>query len=97
MKISELQPRQGKVEIEAKVIEMGEVREFQKFGKTGRVATAKIEDDSGSISLTLWNDEIDKVKVGDKIKITNGYVNEFQGEKQLTAGRFGNLEVIEEN
>ena len=25
---------------------------------------------------------------------TNGYVNEFQGEKQLTAGRFGKLEVI---
>ena len=36
---------------------------------------------------------IDKVKVGSKVKISNGYVKEFQGEPQLTAGKFGKLEV----
>ena len=95
MKIKDLQVKQGKVEIEAEVIEVGEIREFNKFGKTGRVANAKIKDDSGEITLTLWNEEIDKVKVGSKIKVVNGYVNEWQGEKQLTAGKFGNIEVIE--
>ena len=94
MKITDLKPRQGKVEIEAEIVSISEPKEFEKFGNKGRVATAKIKDDSGEISLTLWNDDIDKVKAGDKIKITNGYVNEFQGEKQLTAGRFGKLEVI---
>lgn len=94
MNISDLKPRMGKVEIEVTVKEVGEVREFQKFGKPGRVCTATVTDDSGEIKLTLWNDEIDKVKKGDKIKITNGYVNEFQGEMQLTAGRFGTLEVV---
>ncbi len=33
--------------------------------------------------------------VGDKVHITNGYVSEFQGEKQLTTGKFGKLEVVE--
>jgi len=94
MKISELKPRQGKIDIEVEITDIGEVREFQKFGKPGRVANAMIKDDSGEMKLTLWNDEIDTVKVGDKIKVTNGYVNEFQGEKQLTAGRFGKLEVL---
>ena len=94
LKIVDLKPRQGKVEIEAEVISIDEPREFEKFGRKGKVANAKIKDDSGEISLTLWNEDVDKVKVGDKIKITNGYVNEFQGEKQLTAGRFGKLEVI---
>jgi replication factor A1 len=96
MKIEELQPRQGKVDIEVEVVDIGEIREFEKFGKPGRVANATVKDDSGEIKLTLWNDEIDTVKVGEKIKITNGYVNEFQGEKQLTAGRFGKLEVVKE-
>ena len=94
MNISDLKARQGKVDVEAEVTEKGEVRTFNKFGKDGRVCNATIKDASGEMKLTLWNDEIDKVNVGDKIKITNGYVNEFQGEKQLTAGRFGQLEII---
>ena len=94
MQISELKARQGKVELEAEITQKGEVRTFDKFGKQGRVCNATIKDDSGEMKLTLWNEEIDTVKVGDKIKISNGYVNEFQGEKQLSAGRFGKLEVV---
>jgi len=96
MQVTELQPRQGKVDITVEVTDIGEIREFEKFGSRGRVANATVKDESGEIKLTLWNEDIDKVKVGDKIKITNGYVNEFQGEKQLTSGRFGKLEVLEE-
>jgi len=94
MNIAELKPRQGNVIIEAEVVDVGETKEFEKFGRKGRVANATIKDESGEIKLTLWNDDIDKIKKGDKIKISNGYVNEFQGEKQLTAGKFGKLEVI---
>ena len=93
-KISEIKPREGKLEISGKIISKEEPRTFEKFGQAGRVCNAEIEGDSGKIKLTLWNDEIDKVKEGDTVKITNGYCNEFQGEKQLTAGRFGKLEVV---
>lgn len=94
MEIKDLKPRMGKVEIEVEIAEISEVKNFQKFGTSGRVATAKVKDKTGEVKMTLWNDEIDMVKVGDKVKITNGYVNEFQGEMQLTAGRFGKLEVV---
>lgn len=94
MQIIELQPRQGKIDIEVEVISIGDVKEFDKFGKKGRVASATVKDSSGEVILTLWNEEIDKVKEGCKIKITNGYCSEFQGKKQLTAGRFGKLEVL---
>jgi replication factor A1 len=94
MNISEIQVREGKINVEAEVTDLGEIREFDKFGKKIKVCNATFKDESGEIILTLWNDEIDKVKVGDKVKITNGYCNEYQGEKQLTAGKFGNLEVV---
>ncbi len=93
MKVKDLQPKQAKVNIEVEVKAIGDIREFQKFGNTGKVANAVVADDSGKIKLTLWNDDIDKIRVGDKLKITNGFVSEFQGEKQLSAGRFGKLEV----
>ena len=51
-----------------------------------------MSDDSGSIKLTLWNDDIQRFKEGDSIKIINGFVNEFQGEAQLTSGKFGRRE-----
>ena len=95
MKISELEFNQRKVEVEAVVQEIGEVKEFSKFGNPGRVTAATIKDDSGEVQLTLWNEQIDLVKKGDKIRITNGYIKEWQGEKQLNIGRYGELEVLE--
>jgi len=94
MKLSELKPKQGQVEIVGEITEIGETREFSKFGKAGRVATAMIQDSSGKMKLTLWNEQIDQVKVGDTIKISDGYVGEWQGEKQLSTGRNGTLEVV---
>jgi len=95
MAIKDLEPRQGNVDLVVEVVEKGDIREFEKFGRQGRVCNAKVKDESGEISLTLWNEQIDQVNVGDRVHITNGYVNEFQGEKQLTTGKFGKLEVVE--
>lgn len=94
VRINNLQIRQSKIDLEVEILVIESVREFSKFGQIGKVATAIVKDDSGQIKLTIWNEDIDKVKVGDKVKITNGYVTEFQGEPQLTPGRFGKLEVI---
>ena len=94
MKVIEINPRQGKIDIELEIVDIGEVRQFDRFGKVGRVVNAVAKDDTGESKLTLWNDEIDMVKVGDKVKITNGYCSEFQGEKQLSAGKYGKLEVL---
>ncbi|MAE42342.1 hypothetical protein CMO93_01110 [Candidatus Woesearchaeota archaeon] len=97
MAIKDLQAKQGNVDIELDVVDVGEVREFEKFGRTGKVATAIAKDETGDIKLSLWNEDIERIKAGDKIKITNGYVSEWQGEKQLTTGRFGKLEVVGED
>jgi len=94
MKLSEIRPNQGSINVEAVVTEMEPPREINKFGNSLKVANAVVQDDSGKMRLTLWNAEIEKVKVGDKIKITNGYAKEFKGEIQLTAGKFGKIEVI---
>jgi replication factor A1 len=94
MKISELKAGQGKVDVECKIKSKAEPRVMEKYGKELKVANAVVADDSGEIALTLWNDDVDKVKVEDTIRITNGYVSEFNGKKQLTSGKFGKLEVV---
>ena len=94
MAISDLQAKQGNVDVTGEVMSKETVREFEKFGKKGRVCNAMLKDDSGEIKLSLWNEQVDQVNVGDQIHISNGYVNEWQGEKQLTTGRMGKLEVV---
>ncbi len=94
MNISEIKPKQGNIDIEAEVVSLGPVREFSKFGKVGKVCNATIKDSSGEVSLTLWNEQVELLKEGSKIKITNGYANEYKGEIQLTTGKSGKLEVL---
>ena len=96
MAIKDLQARQGQVDLIAEVIEKGDVREFEKFGKKGRVCNAKIKDATGEMTLTLWNEQIDQVNAGAKVHIINGWVSEWQGEKQLSTGKFGQLEIVGE-
>ena len=92
--ISELNAGQGNVNVEGTIIEKAETRSMNKYGKELRVANAILEDSSGRIKLTLWNDDTSRFKEGDKVKIANGYVSEFQGEKQLTSGKFGSIEKL---
>lgn len=95
MKIIELKPGIKRVEITAKVIEKSDPREVTtRFGDTSRVATAVVQDDSGTIKLSLWNETIDQVNVNDTVKIENGYVTTFKGETQLNVGRYGRLSVV---
>ena len=94
MLIADLKAGQGKVDITVDITEKGEARSFSKFGKEGKVCNATAKDASGEIKLSLWNEQVDQVNVGDKVQITNGYVSEWQGEKQLSTGKFGKLEVV---
>ena len=54
-----------------------------------------LKDETGQIKLSLWDDQIDMVKQGSKVRITNGYTNSFRGELRLNVGRYGKLEVLE--
>jgi len=95
LNIRDLRNGMRRVTVEAKVVEKGEPRQVRSRYKdeTYTVADARIEDETGSIKLTLWNEQIDQVNVDNKVKIENGYVTSFKGEIQLNVGRFGTLTV----
>lgn len=97
MKLSELKVGQGKVDIDLEVKSKGEVRSFNKYGKDLRVCNAQVSDGESEMKFTLWNLDIDKLNVGDKFKLVNGYVSEFNGEKQLSTGKFGRIDTGKES
>ncbi len=93
--IKDLNDGMKRVSVEGKVVEKGDTREVKSKYKdeTYRIADAVIADESGSIKLTLWNEQIEQVNVGDNVKIENGYVTSFKGEVQLNVGKFGKMTV----
>ncbi len=96
MKISELKVGASNVTVQGKVIQKDAPREVvTKYGKRLSVANITIQDDSGSIAMSLWGNDINNVDQGDTIEVENGYVNEFRGTPQLASGKFGKVKVIE--
>jgi replication factor A1 len=95
LKIKELQNGMKRLDIEGKVTDKSETREVTSRFKneTYKVASAVIADETGTVKLTLWNEQIDQVNVGNIVKIENGYVSSFRGEIQLNIGKFGKLTV----
>jgi replication factor A1 len=93
--VKDLRNGMKRVTVEANVVEKGETREVRSRYKdeTYNVADAVVADETGSIKLTLWNEQIDQVEVGNRIKIENGYVTSFQGQIQLNVGKFGTMTV----
>ncbi len=96
MDIKDLQDGMKRVEVEAQVVDKSPTRQVQsKFrDEVYNVADAIVQDDTGTIKLTLWNEQIDMVNVGDRIKIENGYVTSFKSEIQLNVGKYGKLTVL---
>lgn len=96
-KISELNPSSRAVNVLAKLISKSEIRNVAagRDGEPHKVSDAMVGDETGCIYLTLWDDNIEKVKDGDTIMIKNGYINLFRGNMRLNVGRYGTLEISE--
>ena len=96
MKIRDLKVGMKNVDVRGKVASKSDTMEvYSRFGNTvNRVVNARIADDTGSMKLILWNDQIDCVGLGDILKIDNGHVTMFRGETQLNVGkRTGKLSI----
>ena len=95
MKIGEIKRGLSNVALQAKVVDKGEKREVNtKYGKKN-VADVTLEDETGQITLSLWENQIDSVKIGDTISLDGGYVTEFREKMQLNLPRNGKLEVVQ--
>ena len=92
MKVNELKDKSPVDEITLKITKKEEPREVR--GGSLRVCNATGEDDTGSVVVTLWNDDIEKVSEGSTIIIKGGWSQEYNGKMQVSPGRKGTLEVV---
>jgi replication factor A1 len=95
-KIGDLKVGMKKVSLRAEVLEIPESKIVHtRYGTTACVSNALIKDETGSMKMSLWNQQINMVHKGNVIDVKNGEVTWFSGERQLRLGRSGSLSVIE--
>ena len=95
-KIKDLTTSSREINIVVKVVSKSEVRNVTgRDYSVHRVADALVGDETGSLYLTLWDDNIDKVQIGKMYSLRDGYVNLFRGHLRLNIGKYGVLQEIE--
>jgi len=93
-KIRDLTTYSRRVNLVAKVLEMGDAREVSSSsdGQLHRVAEALVGDESGTVLMTLWDENIGRFGVGDVVEVENGYAGTFRGSLRLNIGKYGNID-----
>ncbi len=59
-----------------------------------QVISVEAEDDTGQVTVDLWDDEGEGVEPGTLLKITDGYVKVYQGRTRVLVGKYGTLEKL---
>ncbi|MGI0054860.1 MAG: single-stranded DNA-binding protein [Thermoplasmata archaeon] len=91
-KVRDLTPSSKQVNVMAKVVNVGEAKEVMgKFGDPRKVAEAVVGDETATIILSLWNEQIGSIAKDEVVLIDNGYVSLVRGHMRLNVGRYGNL------
>jgi len=94
LKINQIRAGMDGITLTGRIASISDKREVDtRYGKA-YVANAVLEDDTGRISLNLWRNQIDPVKVGDLVKVENGFVRTFRQQLELNVGRRGRIAVI---
>ena len=109
--IADIQP-ETKVNIIARIVRIPTIRTYEKNGKEGKVASIELKDDSGQISYTLWNQNVDLISSlgledSDTVKILNARARErtnrdgdseisYWGDSRIVKGDYDAPEVVQE-
>jgi replication factor A1 len=91
--VSELKPFQKRVTLTVKVVRKSEPREVVSRLDDSKhaVSEALVGDETGSVLLTLWDSDIEKMQVGKCYDIVNGYTSLFKNTLRLNIGRYGEI------
>jgi replication factor A1 len=96
--IRDLRSGMTQVCLKAKVLEIPKPNlVYTRYGNYASVANALIADETGTIRLCLWNEQIRCISAGDTILIENARASTFKGQRQLRIGKNGLLSSVDDS
>lgn len=96
LKIKEVYSGMKNVSVLGKIVRKFDTREFQKGEGKGKVCSLQLGDESGTVRVVFWNEQVDllqNVNEEDIVLVKNGYVRDNKGNKEIHLGDRGSIEI----
>tara|TARA_Y100000310_G_scaffold344364_1_gene456770 strand:- start:11188 stop:12219 length:1032 start_codon:yes stop_codon:yes gene_type:complete len=96
LKVKEIYSGMREITTIGKVVRKFETREFAKGDSTGKVCSIIFGDETGTIRVVFWNDQVNEIadlKEQDILKIEYAYVRDNRGQKEIHLGKNGTIEI----
>jgi replication factor A1 len=99
LKINEIEVGKNVSEVDVRVVSVAPSRIIRtKSGRKTQLTEVLVADDTGTVILSLWGfGEGSTLSAGMVIRILDGWAKEWQGKVQLSLGRSGRFEVLEDD
>jgi len=98
LNICDIIPGLRNIDLIGTVIKIDPVKKFKRGEKEKKIWKIAIADKTGSITLTLWNDEIDyligKIKLGTVLAIRKAISKKYRRAVEISLGKDGTVEVM---
>ena len=92
MKVDELTPRTGRVNMPVKVISLDEPRSMD---NGTMVCEGLVGDETGTVIMSFWNDEIEVAQNDIVLDLKDARANLVRGHMRLSLGKNGSMKVSE--
>jgi len=94
--VDKIFPGMRSISFKAKVQRVFDLREFNTGTRSGKVQSFVAGDETGTIRIVLWNDQVDKIatlKENDVVEIENAYVKENNNQKEIHLNDQSKIEI----
>ncbi len=92
MKIDELTPRTGRVNMPVKVLSLEEPRSMD---NGTMICEGLVGDETGTVIMSFWNDECEVVSNGMTIELKDARANLVRGHMRISLGKKGSMKESE--
>jgi len=101
LEIKNVVPRLRNLSLTARIVKVFEPKEFKRKNKIGKVANVILGDSSGTIRMSLWDQQteiVEKLKSGMAIELFGAYTKENGlGSAEIRLGTKGGIKILEDS
>ncbi|MFB0567058.1 MAG: OB-fold nucleic acid binding domain-containing protein [Candidatus Bathyarchaeia archaeon] len=95
MNIRDLKPGMSSVNIKVTVSKISKPKQITTGkGIKHEIVEVEVKDETGTMMLVLWDEKAISLKVGDILRIENGFVTSFKGKWRINVGKYGEIAKI---
>jgi len=90
LKVDELTPRTGRINMPVKILNLEEPRAMD---NGTMICEGLVGDETGTVIMSFWNDECETIQEGITIQLSDARANLVRGHMRISLGKKGSMKI----